>query len=160
MKKLISILAMMLCLAIPTQAQNVYKEVLRLAKEQRKPTNRLNEQRETAKFSVDALEYMAAKTKELMPDSTTLTLDYQSYCLHEFIRYYKTALNKASNKASRRNVVMTFQEATLKNRRFNDKEEDITFAYIKDNKSFTPFCIDTDWVKAMEYLKNKGYYYE
>ena len=81
MKKIIIALLMFSLSTISANAQQVYQEVYRLSKKIADSTQLDIETRKIATFKVDALEYMAMKAAEVMPDSSMSMLDRQAYAL-------------------------------------------------------------------------------
>lgn len=160
MKKFLFI-TLMICTFTGIYAQDVYKEVKRLSLETAANTKKTNFERSLALFKTDALEYMAVKSGELMRDSSMMILNTQAYGLYEFCFYYMAATDKARSKAAKENVKKVFKEISLTTPRFNDEETDISHAYVnvKNKTNITPFCLDTDWVIAVQKLKDKGYYF-
>lgn len=160
MKKLFAII-MLVCLTMSASAQEVINEVIRLSKETVANTNRTLFERYVAQFKVDAAEYLMMKTAEQMPDSSVTVLDTQALALYEYCRYFITATAKAQSNAAKANVKGLFQEVSLANPRFHDTDEELTHAYINstDKNIATPFCLDTDWEKALEELHKRGYRY-
>ena len=74
MKKTMIALLMLCLTTLSANAQQVYKEVYRLSKKIADSTQLDIETRKIATFKVDALEYMAMKASEVMPDSSMTML--------------------------------------------------------------------------------------
>lgn len=155
MKRLI-LGAALLCMAIVnTSAQDVYQEILRMSTEVANNENKALELRKVATFKVDALNYMAQKSCEVMPDSSAYMLDYQAFAMYEFVNLFTSKLTKANKKKDRSNVINAFKEATLQNPRFNDTDLAFVNAYCGNNNFLTQFSLDTDWIKALAYIREK-----
>ncbi|MBP3835201.1 MAG: hypothetical protein IKI48_00430 [Prevotella sp.] len=155
MKRLI-LGAALLCMAIVnTSAQDVYQEILRMSTEVANNENKALELRKVATFKVDALNYMAQKSREVMPDSSAYMLDYQAFAMYEFVNLFTSKLTKANKKKDRSNVINAFKEATLQNPRFNDTDLAFVNAYCGNNNFLTQFSLDTDWIKALAYIREK-----
>ena len=158
MRKVLLTLFVVAASTMTASAQNVYKEIQRLSVNISADPKKSNEERSIGLFRVDALDYMAIKARELTPDSSAVTLDSQAYGMYEFIVNYKEARERAKSENGKRNVMKVFKEASLACPRYNDPEKETTMVYVNETKNnVTPFCLDTDWVKAVEIIKEKGY---
>ena len=105
MKKIL-ILALMACTTCFTaQAQEVYKRILMVSKQTAADKSKSIDVRKVATFKVDELNYMAMKSKELMPDSTVRMLDTQAYAMHEFINLFFKRLSEAKKKTQKELVM-------------------------------------------------------
>lgn len=155
MKKIILVAALLCMAVINTSAQEVYQEILRMSKEVADDESKALDLRKVATFKVDALDYMARKMKELMPDSSVSVLDYQSFAMYEYVNLFTSKLTKAGKKKDRMAVIKAFKEATLQNPRFNDTELEFIHAYCDNDKFLTQFSLDTDWIKALAYIREK-----
>ncbi len=79
MKKLL-FMALLLCMtSISANGQEVYQEILRLSKKAVSDPSKSTQVKKINLFKVDELNYMAMKTKEVMPDSAVTVLDYQEF---------------------------------------------------------------------------------
>lgn len=157
MKNIIKILLLLFTFTASVNAQEVYNEVRKLAKENAADQKKTNEERSHALFKIDALDYMALKTREVMPDSSAIIIDTQAYALYEFIFIYNKARAKVKSSAAKNSIMNIFKEATLACPRFHDDDYELAHAYINDKRNTTQFSLDTDWVEAVAYVKNKGY---
>ena len=90
-----------------------------------------------------------------MPDSSAYMLDYQAFAMYEFVNLFTSKLTKANKKKDRSNVINAFKEATLQNPRFNDTDLAFVNAYCGNNNFLTQFSLDTDWIKALAYIREK-----
>jgi hypothetical protein len=155
MKK--SILAMILLAACCTniQAQEVYKEVLRLSQNVANDKTKDLQTRKVATFKVDALNYMAMKMNEEMPDSTVNVLDREAYNLYDFVNLYIKKLGEVKSKKAKSEIIQLFKNASLQNSRFNDMDLEVTEGYIRAEGYITKFSLDTNWGKAVEQARNE-----
>lgn len=158
MKKII-IALFMLCAGLNAGAQEVYNEVLRMAKEAAENESKDMNIRLNNTFKYDALKYMMQKTYEEMPDSSAQVLDYQALALYEFVALYEEKLVRATRGDERKNVIHRFKNASLYNSRFNDRDKSLVEAYIGKDRYLTQFSLDTDWVKALAEIKRYYRYY-
>lgn len=154
MKKLIMTMALCLSFAANVDAQDVYKEILRLARETADDKSKDLQTRKIATFKVDALEYMLRATSEMMPDSMmTDVINRQAYSLYDFISTFQTVYNYKSSPKEKQDVIDMYREASLRHPRFNDPDTDLTQIYINTSGYITRFSIDTDWVLALDDVK-------
>lgn len=155
MKHLSTILLLVATLATPTHAQGVYKEVFRLSEKAVNDHTLSLEARKIAQFKVDALEYMVEKTRLLMPDSAVTVLDYQAFALFDYINLFTQQLAKAKKKKDRQEVLDLFQAASLQNARFFDADREFIMAYVHSQDHITRFSLDTDWVLALNEVRQR-----
>ena len=102
MKKFL-FMALLLCMtSLSANSQDVYKEILRLSNKNVKDPSKSTQVKKINLFKVDALNYMAMKTKEVMPDSTVTILDYQAFALYEFVNLYMSKIGKIDKKKENR----------------------------------------------------------
>ncbi len=158
MKPLFTLLISFLFCAMPMSAQEVYKEVMRLSKKTADNRELSIDVRKVAQFKVDALEYMLRKTQELMPDSSVTVLDYQAFALYDFVNLYTQQLAKNSKKKKERQRIMQlFQQSSLENARFFDQDKEFIMAYVNSLQHITRFSLDTDWVIALNDVRERLY---
>ena len=155
MKKLTLIVALWCLTIINISAQDVYQEIMRMSTEVANNEKNALDLRKIATFKVDALNYMAQRTRELMPDSSAYVLDYQAFAMYEFVNLFTYKLTKTSKKKDRNNVIKVFKNATIQNPRFNDMDLAFVRIYCDNDNFLTQFSLDTDWVKAMAYIREK-----
>ena len=155
MKKIL-IMALMSCtVCFTAQAQEVYKRILKVSKQTAADKSKSLDVRKVATFKVDELNYMAMKSKELMPDSTVRMLDRQAYAMHEFINLFFNRLSEAKKKAQKELVMARFKNASISNSRFNDTDKELVLSYYDNSNYMTQFSLDTDWVKALAEVRRK-----
>lgn len=154
MKKLIMTMALCLTFAVNGSAQDVYKEILRLARETADDKSKDLQTRKIATFKVDALEYMLRATSEMMTDSMmTDVINRQAYALYDFVNMFRTVYNYKSTPTEKQEVIDMFKGASLRYPRFKDPDTDLTLIYINTSGYITQFSIDTDWVLALDDVK-------
>lgn len=152
MKKIIIALAILGMSIQAATAQEVYKEVLRIATEAAENESNDMQVRLTNTFIYDALKYMAGKTAEVNPDASVSVLDYQALALYEFITDFVARTTMATRADERKIVLNRFYNASLSNPRFNDLDKQLVEAYINE-KYITQFSLDTDWEKALAEIR-------
>ena len=129
MKKFLMIVAMC-CLTMATaQAQEVFKELLKSAKE----------------IAED-------KSKDI---ETVTMLNEQSFAMHEFVTLYLNSLAKAKKKSERDIIITVFRDASINNPLFNDMDKELILAYYNNENYLTQFSLDTNWVKALEAVRKE-----
>lgn len=159
MKKLILALFLFCAMSVSVQAQEIYKEVMRIQKEfettKYDKTKKLSE-RKVASFQWDAIEYMLYKAKD---DSlfTEYELGKQTDALTEFVGLYFKRLAEKKKEKDKAIVVARFKNASLNNSLFHDMDKDLVLAYVNNSNFTTPFSLDTDWVKALAEIRSKSW---
>lgn len=153
MKRVLFILAFIGFTFTSVSAQNVYSEIKRLSEAVANDQTKDIETRKIATFKVDELNYMAAKSAELMPDSSMRMLDYQAYAMYEYVNLFLDKLTKAEKKTDKDEVKEIFKVASINNSRFNDMDKELVLAYYLNPNYITQFSLDTDWVKALRDVK-------
>lgn len=149
MKKLL-LMALIMCMSnISANGQDVYNEILRLSRNAVKDTSKSTQVRKINLFKVDELNYMAMKTKEMMPDSSVTVLDYQAFAMYEFINLYMDKIGKTDKKKEKTAILNIFKSASINNPRFFDMDKPLVLSYYNNDNFLTQFSLDTDWVKAL-----------
>lgn len=151
MKKIIMTLMLLLTTMSNIQAQEIYTEVKRMAQANVDNSNADPLIRQINKFKLDALNYMAMKMREEMPDSTAEFLDKEALSLHIFITNYTNSLvsNSQQPAAHQMKVIKAYMDASYSNPLFNDNDKEIVLAYFNDGNNLTRFSLDTDWRRAV-----------
>ncbi|MDE6688599.1 MAG: hypothetical protein K2J86_01700 [Prevotella sp.] len=151
MKKIIMTLMLLLTAMSNIQAQEIYTEVKRMAQANVDNSNADPLIRQINKFKLDALNYMAMKMREEMPDSTAEFLDKEALSLHIFITNYTNSLvsNSQQPAAHQMKVIKAYMDASYSNPLFNDNDKEIVLAYFNDGNNLTRFSLDTDWRRAV-----------
>ena len=161
MKKLVLTLLLLLGMTVAS-AQDVYNELHRKAQEVVNDPKSDNLVKQFSQFKLDALDYMAIKMREQMPDSTVMFLDRQALALSDFITLYMQTLlnNRTQPKAYQVKLIELFMDASYSNPLFYDSDKELVLSYFADGNSLTRFSIDTDWRRALlavrsQLIKNK-----
>lgn len=132
-------------------AQEVYKAIRSKAMEER--SNPLSSPilRKFNQFKVDALDYMAIKMREQMPDSTAQMLDDQAYAMSLFLNLYTKAIldHRSEPAAFQVKIIQLFMDASYYNPLFRDTDKDLVLSYFSDGESMTRFSLDTNWPQAL-----------
>lgn len=164
MKKLLFIAALCCLTVVNAQAQEVFKELLKNAKEIAEDKSKDIETRKIATFKHDELSYMAMKVRDdVLKDTTDLEffnktvtmLNEQSLAMHEFVTLYLNSLAKAKKKSERDIIITVFRDASINNPLFNDMDKELILAYYNNENYLTQFSLDTNWVKALEAVRKE-----
>ena len=150
MKKLAYILVFMTMLPLSMSAQEVFTEVRKSAQTTLDNPNSNDLLRQFSQFKIDALDYMALKMREQMPDSSVVYLDRQAYALNAFMTHYLKVLvdNRNEPAAYQVKLMKLFIDASVSNPLFDDSDKELVHSYFADGKSATRFSLDTDWQRA------------
>ena len=95
MKK--TLIALMLFVGMNAQAQEVYNELRKSNKAVVENPNAHTLARHISQFKLDALDYLAIKMQEDMPDSTVYFLDRQAMAMDNYVQLYIKKLVEYSN---------------------------------------------------------------
>lgn len=155
MRRLITIMAVLAMFTANAGAQKVYQEIMKLSEKVANDKSKDIGSRKIATFKVDELNYMAMKTKELMPDSSVTVLDNQAYAMYDFVNLYVKKLTEAKTKKDKGVIISLFKNASLQNPRFNDMDLELVESYIRTQGYVTKFSLDTDWIKAIEQVRTE-----
>ena len=158
MKKLI--LLALLAIATTAQGQEAYNELRQKAKITISNPNANAVVKQISQFKLDALNYMAMKMREVMPDSSATFLDKQAIAMDNFVNFYIEKLIESTKQPNVEQVKMIkmFMDASYSNPLFEDKDTELVLSYYNSADSMTRFSLDTDWrkaVAAIAYLYNK-----
>ena len=142
MKKLFyTLIALLTMTATQSNAQEVFNSVLESAQNALKDPVQNFSKTQIAKFKIDAL-------------NRNDLLDIQSYYMSEFISKYLTEIICCEGQPDsvKKAIVFLFVNASAVCPLFNDKDKDKINKYINSDKQLTPFCLDTDWKKAFQFV--------
>lgn len=151
MKKFLSLLMLLTMFSMSVSAQQVYIELRQKARKAAENPESTDMVRQFSQFKLDALDYMAMKMREEMPDSSASYLDRQAFALHNFMSLYMQALldNRNQPAAFQVKIIKLFMDASYSNPLFNDPDKELSLAYYSNGKSLTRFSLDTDWQRAV-----------
>ena len=149
MKKVI--LFALLAIATSMQAQEAYNELRQKAKTTVNDPKTNAVVKQISQFKLDALNYMAIKMQEEMPDSSATFLDKQAIAMDNFVNFYVEQLIESTKLPNVQQVKMIkmFMDASYSNPLFNDKDTELVLSYYNSAQSMTRFSLDTDWRKAV-----------
>ena len=149
MKKVI--LFALLAIATSMQAQEAYNELRQKAKTTVNDPKTNAVVKQISQFKLDALNYMAIKMQEEMPDSSATFLDKQAIAMDNFVNFYVEKLIESTKLPNVQQVKMIkmFMDASYSKPLFNDKDTELVLSYYNSAQSMTRFSLDTDWRKAV-----------
>lgn len=159
MKKLFLTIMLLGAMSLNIQAQEVFNEVVKIAKANAEDEKKSLESRKVATFEMDALSYMAMKVRDdVLADTVSVDnlnenikfLNEQSLAMFKFVTFFIECSTKAKKTRDKELVLMKFKKASLDNPYFHDTDKEITLAYFDRTDYATQFSLDTDWLKALE----------
>ena len=145
------ILFALLAIATTAQGQEAYNQLRQKAKATVSDPKTNSVVKQISQFKLDALNYMAIKMQEEMPDSSVIFLDKQAIAMDNFVNFYVEKLIESTKKPNVQQVKMIkmFMDASYSNPLFNDKDTELVLSYYNSAQSMTRFSLDTDWRKAV-----------
>ena len=151
MKRLITTLLLTITLAGAAQAQDAYYDIRTKAQAVVNDPAANELLKNIATFKVDALDYLAMKMKEQMPDSTVNYLDKQAVAMNNFVSLYIKRLIELNDQPQAMQVKMTkhYMDASYSNPLFKDNETEPALSYYLNKKAVTRFSLNTNWLKAV-----------
>jgi hypothetical protein len=141
MKKVI--LFALLAIATSMQAQEAYNELRQKAKTTVNDPKTNAVVKQISQFKLDALNYMAIKMQEEMPDSSATFLDKQAIAMDNFVNFYVEKLIESTKLPNVQQVKMIkmFMDASYSNPLFNDKDTELVLSYYNSAQSMTRFLL-------------------
>ena len=155
MKKYLLLLIMACFTVSVANAQEIYKEVVRLKTNAETLMNDTTKNMDVGKvacFKNDALYYLIDKAADT-PDFSELELGKQANAMIEFVNTFIKRLSQEKKKKDKNIILATYKNATTSNPLFSDPEKEVTYGYVDNEKYITQFSLDTDWVKALQTIK-------
>lgn len=160
MRKKIMIAAILLATAVTgASAQDIYKEVQNIMHRQetiKQDAAKPMEERKIATFKWDAIYYLSMKAGET-ERFTAYELGQQTSAMLDFVNQYVKRLASEKKKDKKAMVMSRYRGASVNNSLFNDMDKDIVYAYVDNEKFLTQFSLDTDWIKALEEVRQNGW---
>ena len=140
------------------QAQDIYNTILSDARATADNTEANIVVRKIATFKRDDLCYIRQKAVEVLEEVSYKFLDDQAYYLNLFIQSFiqDVLLNENLTQSEKKKKIQLYIDATGSNPLFYDSDRELVNAYVNDSKNqYTPFCLDTNWIKAFEAVKSQ-----
>lgn len=155
MKKIL--LVLMLFIGMNAQAQEVYNELRTKNKQLVENPQTHGLVRIISQFKVDALNYLAIKMQEEMPDSSVYFLDRQAFAMNQYVTFYIQKLVQYNEmpQALQEEMTKIFMETSKDCPLFKDKDKELVLSYYNNGESITRFSLDTNWEKAYEIIQKK-----
>lgn len=163
MKKLFFVIAIALMMVGQAKAQEVANEIKRISKAVVDDPKQDVQVRRVAYFKVNAVDYMKMKIRDIVAgnpkdkeaiNKNIKMLNEQAYAMYEFVNLYIKQLAEAKTPESKDLVGKEFCAASLNNPLFNDTDLEVVQSYVNNDTYLTRFSLDTNWVKALEEVKN------
>lgn len=157
MKKTFLLAFFLIMISTQIKAQEVYDYLLDKSELVINNTQSNAFDRKVAEFKIAAMSYFR-KNIILRDGAVSSTwLDEQALALNEFVTNYLMELsqNSGAKENDRKKIIMRYCLASNKFplfKKVNKKEAD---AFLRDKEGYTPFTLNTDWMKALEETKKK-----
>lgn len=153
MKKLYIIVAIAILLAgtAETRAQEVWNSVYESANKVLKEPVQNYSKKKFAQFKVDELNYLKKKAVDTDTLSRNEILDIQAYYMSEFLSRYLTEIiySEGQPDSVKKAMIFLFVNASAICPLFGDTDKKTINKYLDSDGQITPFCLDTDWRKAL-----------
>ena len=159
MKKIFFVIAIALMMVGQAKAQEVANEIKRISKAVVDDPKQDVQVRRVAYFKVNAVDYMKMKIRDIVAgnpkdkeaiNKNIKMVNEQAYAMYEFVNQ----LAEAKTPESKDLVGKEFSAASLNNPLFNDTDLEVVQSYVNNDTYLTRFSLDTNWVKALEEVKN------
>lgn len=110
-----------------------------------------------AQFKNTAMRYFRKHIILKQGSVSSTWLDEQALALNEFVTNYLIELSQNSHTTSitRKKIVMRYCSACMNHPLFKDIDKEEAEVFMYDKTGYTPFCLNTDWVKAVAQTKEK-----
>lgn len=156
MKRII-IMAIMVTLTSAVKAQEVYDYLLDKAELVVNNPESSEFDLKVAQFKCTAMRYFRKHIILKQGSVSSTWLDEQAVALNEFVTNYLIELsqNSIAGAETRKKIVMRYCNACMGNPLFKDVDREESELFMYDKNGFTPFCLNTDWVKALAETKEK-----
>lgn len=157
MKKITTLIVIIIFSSQLGKAQDIYNTILEDAQKVAFDENSNNIVAKIAMFKYNELKYIKETAFKCVDTLTTKFLDDQAYYMNEYIGIFfnNVLLNQQIDKKEKKDLILLFIDASCSNPLFNDSDKEVTYAYVNDsNNQLTPFCLDTDWLKAYVAVTN------
>ncbi len=131
-------------------AQSLYKKVFDNATSVVNNAASNDQQIEINQYKITVLNYISNQVKKRKLTKDSYFYDSQAVNLASFITDFETNVIKARSISTekRLEVIKVYRDASLQNPLFGDDDKELTYVYVNDKQTYTPFSLDTDWEKA------------
>ncbi len=163
MKKLFFVIAIALMMVGQAKAQEVANEIKRISKAVVDDPKQDVQVRRVADCKVNSVDDMKKKIRDIVAgnpkdkeaiNKNIKMVNEQAYAMYEFVNLYIKQLAEAKTPESKDLVGKEFRAASLNNPLFNDTDLEVVQSYVNNDTYLTRFSLDTNWVKALEVVKN------
>lgn len=150
MKKIFILLLLQLAV-FNCQAQAIYTEVQNMM--HRYDEIRKNDKlplytRKSAAFKYDAIYYLISTIDH---ENQEEELGLQVDAMVEYVNLFNKTLDNSTKDQDK--VIQFFSETTIMFPRVGDPDKDLINAYVGNEDFLTQFCLDTNWIKALRFVK-------
>lgn len=150
MKKIFILLLLQLAV-FNCQAQAIYTEVQNMM--HRYDEIRKNDKlplytRKSAAFKYDAIYYLISTIDH---ENQEEELGLQVDAMVEYVNLFNKTLDNSTKDQDK--VIQFFSETTIMFPRVGDPDKDLVNAYVGNEDFLTQFCLDTNWIKALRFVK-------
>ncbi len=157
MKKL-TLIAMMLLATSAMQAQEVYDYLLDKAEQVINDPKSTDFDLKVSQFKATAMRYFRKNIIEQEGSISAQWLDEQALALNEFVTNYliELAQNSHAEDKVRKDIIMKYCAASRNHAMFKNVDKAESEVFIIDKGGYTPFCLNTNWVEALEESKGNN----
>jgi uncharacterized protein (DUF2164 family) len=150
-RRLILLTVILSGFAIHANAQEVFRSVMESAQKALNDPVKNFMKTQVAQFKIDELNYLKSKAVDTDSLSKEEIMDIQAYFMSEFLTRYFTEIiyNEGQPDSVKKSMIFLFVNASAVCPLFNDTDKAKINKYIDADKQITPFCLDTDWKKAL-----------
>lgn len=151
------LLVAFLLLATNVSAQEVYDYLLDKAELVINDPKSNDFDLKVAQFKSTAMRYFRKNIIQQEGSISTVWLDEQALALNEFVTNYLMELSQNSNasESKRKKIIMRYCKASENHPLFKDVDKEEAESFVYDKGGYTPFCLNTNWVEALEETKEK-----
>lgn len=150
-----TLLCMLLTGSVNAWAQDLFREVLQSTTRQMKSVGTSLSNKKLAKFKYDALNYLQEHESIEQIDNNRNWFKQQVYFLSCFTELYQRLVSGEKNAMSEEELRRLFMKTSLEYPLFSDTDEERVLIFLKNEKSYTPFSLDTNWKKAYDKVKEQ-----
>ncbi|MBQ8274174.1 MAG: hypothetical protein IJZ11_06595 [Bacteroidaceae bacterium] len=157
MKKLFIIVLLLTVTKANINAQEIYDYLLDKSEQVINNPQSNNFDLKVAQFKATAMRYFRRNIILQEGSISSTWLDEQALALNEFITNFLVELSQNSNGSddARKKIIMRYCEASANHTLFKNVDKEEAESFISDKGGYTPFCLNTNWVKALAESKDK-----
>lgn len=157
MKKIIFLALFFIIASAQIKAQEVYDYLLDKSELVINNTQSNTFDRKIAEFKIAAMTYF--RKNIILRDGavSSVWLDEQALALNEFVTNYlmELSLKSGAKDNERKKIIMRYCLASNKYPLFENVNKKDADAFLHDKEGYTPFTLNTDWIKALAESQKK-----